>query len=456
VRKALGVQSHETRYATTQDGVHIAYQTHGTGPIDLVNIPAHVSNLDLWWERPEHVRFADRLASFARVIFFDKRGTGLSSRLSGAPDLETRTNDLRAVLDDCGVERVVLLAHVLDGTALAAMFAAAHPERTHSVVLWCPAASGKWAPDYPWGERQDEFDERVAFYERDWGRDAMVAGWQLGENVPTWSEDRDVERWMVRYFRNAATPGDAVALARLAHELDIRDLLQSVTAPALVLYRTGWEADEVEHIRHVAELLPHATVVGLDGKDRPLWVGDQGSVLGEIQAFVTGVRTAPAPDRVLATVLFTDIVGSTERAAELGDARWRATLERHDAAVRGEIERVGGRWIKSTGDGVLATFDGPARGVRCALAIGEALEALGLRVRAGVHTGEIELIDDDIGGMAVAIGARVTALAGAGDVMTSSTVKDLTAGSGLSFEDAGEHELKGVPDRWHLYRVVSG
>jgi class 3 adenylate cyclase len=442
------------RYATSPDGLNIAYSTHGFGEIDMVVIPAFVSNLDLWWDRPEHARFADRLATFARVIHFDKRGTGLSSRLTGTPDLETRMSDLRTVLDDCGAERVVLQAHVLDGTALAAMFAATYPERTHSLILWSPAAMGRWAPDYPWGETEDEFEERMAFIERDWGRETMVAGWQLEDNVPTWSDDRDVERWMVRYFRNSATPNDAVALARMLHDLDIRDLLRSVAAPSLVLYRTGWEAAEIEHIRYVAGLLPDAEVVGLDGRDHPMWVGDQEPAAAEIQEFLTGVRPKVEPSRVLATVMFTDLVDSTSRAIELGDARWRAVLAHHDDVIRTEIERAGGRWIKSTGDGVLGTFDGPARGVRCAMAIRDALGELDLRVRAGVHTGEIELVDGDIGGIAVVIAARVTATADAGEVRASSTVKDLTAGSGLDFEDAGEHELKGVPERWRLYRVA--
>ncbi len=443
------------RYARARDGLDIAYLTHGEGPIDMVVIPAYVSNLDLWWDRPEHVRSIDRLATFARVILFDKRGTGLSSRLTGTPDLETRMSDLRAVLDDCSADRVVLQAHVLDGTALAAMFAAVYPERTHSLVLWSPAARGRWAPDYPWGETEDEFADRVSFVERDWGREAMVAGWDLAENVPTWSEDRSVARWMVRYFRNSAAPGDAVALARLLYDLDIRELLPSVVAPTLVLHRSGWDPADIDEIRSVAELLPNATSVALTGSDHPLWVGDFEPVAAEIQEFVTGVRPAPPRERILATVLFTDVVGSTELASELGDARWREVLGRHDTTIKSEIELAGGRWVKSTGDGVLATFDGPARAVRCALAVRDALQPLGLRVRAGVHTGEIELLDDDVGGLAVAIAARVTAAAGDGEVWSSSTVKDLTAGSGLTFTDAGEHELKGVPDRWRLYQVAS-
>ncbi len=442
------------QYANTPDGLDIAFMTHGDGPIDLVVIPAYVSNLDFWWERPEHARFADRLAAFARVILFDKRGTGLSSRLTGTPDLETRMSDLRTVLDACGARRVVLQAHVLDGTALAAMFAAAHPERTDSLILWCPAAKGRWAADYPWGESLDEFEERMKFTLEHWGRDSMVPAWNLEENAPMWAEDRQVAHWMVRYFRNAATPGEAAALARLLFDLDVRTLLSSVAASTLVMYRDGWGDEEAEHMRHVAALLPNARVAALDGVDRPMWLGDQEAVVAEIQEFLTGVRPMPTPDRVLATVLFTDIVGSTERAAELGDARWREVLSRHDDLVRAEVERAGGRLIKTTGDGVLATFDGPARAVRCAVAIGEATQSLRLEVRAGVHTGEIELIGDDVGGVAVAIGARVAASAGANQVWTSSTVKDLTAGSGLTFEDVGEHELKGVPERWRLYRVV--
>jgi class 3 adenylate cyclase len=448
------VDAPTVRYATSPDGLDIAYSTYGDGAVDLVVIPAFVSNLDLWWDRPEHARFADRLAAFARVILFDKRGTGLSSRVTGSPDLETRTRDLRAVLDDRGVERAVLQAHVLDGTALAAMFAATYPHRTHSLILWSPAARGRWAHDYPWGETPEAFQERVAFFERDWGRDAMVAGWQLGTNVPSWSGDHEVARWMVRYFRNAATPGDAVSMARLLFDLDIRALLRSVAAPTLVLYRTGWSAADVEEIRAVANLMPGAKLVGVEGNDRPMWVGNQEPAVAEIQEFLTGVRPSMQPDRVLATVMFTDIVDSTKHITELGDAGWRQLLVSHDAAVRAEVERAGGRWIKSTGDGVLATFDGPARGVRCALAIGDALRPLGLLVRAGVHTGEIELLDGDIGGVAVVIAARITDTAEAGEVRASSTVRDLTAGSGLQFDDAGRHALKGVPQRWHLYRAA--
>jgi class 3 adenylate cyclase len=443
-------------YARSSDGLDIAYATYGEGPIDLVVIPAYVSNLDLWWERPEHVRFADRLASFARLIMFDKRGTGLSGRLAGTPDLETRMSDLRTVLDACGADRVVLQAHVLDGTALAAMFAATHPERTDAVILWCPSAKGRWTEDYPWGETEDEFADRMAFTEAHWGRDSMVPAWDLEENAPEWAGDRQVARWMVRYFRNAATPGEAVALARLLFDLDVRDLLPSVVAPTLVLYREGWSTEEIAHMRHVASLMPDARSVPMAGVERPMWLGDQEPVASEIQEFLTGVRPTPTPDRVLATVLFTDIVDSTARAAELGDARWREVLARHDGFVRTEIELAYGKVVKSTGDGVLATFDGPARAVRCALAIARVVRPLGLEVRAGVHTGEIELIGEDVGGLAVAIGARVAASAVPGEVRTSSTVRDLTAGSGLTFEDAGEHELKGVPNRWRLYRVVSG
>jgi class 3 adenylate cyclase len=443
------------QYATSRDGLDIAYMTHGDGPVNLVVIPAYVSNLDLWWDRPEHARLADRLASFARVILFDKRGTGLSSRIAGTPDLETRMSDLRSVLDACGAERAVLQAHVLDGTALAAMFAATYPERTDALVLWSPAAKGRWAADYPWGEPEEEFEERMTFTEGHWGRDSMVPAWDLGQNAPMWADDREVARWMVRYFRNAAAPGEAVALARLLFDLDVRTLLPSVIAPTIVMYRSGWSEEEAEHMRYVASLFPHARVVALEGVDRPMWLGDQEPVAAEIQEFLTGVRPMPGSDRVLATLMFTDIVGSTERAAELGDGRWRELLARHDRLVHAEIDRAAGRLIKSMGDGVLATFDGPARAVRCAMAIGEALRPLQLEVRAGVHTGEIEVIGDDVGGVAVAIAARVAAAAVANQIWTSSTVKDLTAGSGLTFEDAGEHELKGVPDRWHLYRVVS-
>jgi len=445
----------EISYAKTYDGLDIAYLTHGDGPIDIVVIPGHVSHLEMWWERPEHARFADRLAAFARVIQFDKRGTGLSSRLTGTPDLETRADDMRAVLDAVGAERVVILGNVLDGTALGAMFAATHPERTAAVILWDPAARGAWAPDYPWGETADEFEEDQASIEQHWGRETFVEGITDDGRAPSWADDAQALRFAAKYFRNAATPTDAAAFSRLVYELDVREILSAITAPTLIMYREGWDDALLDQVRYVAGLIPHATLVGLYGSDAPMWLGDQEEVASEVQQFLTGVRPVPELDRVLATVLFTDIVGSTERASELGDARWTELLASHHQRAHDEIARFRGTYVKDTGDGILATFDGPARAVRCAAAIGDAVRPLDLQIRAGVHAGEIELVGDDIGGVAVHIGARVAAAASPGDVLVSSTVRDLTVGSGLTFEDAGEHELKGVQERWRLYRVVS-
>jgi class 3 adenylate cyclase len=442
-------------YARTRDDLDLAYLTHGDGPVDLVLIPGNVSHLELWWERPEHARFVDRLAAFARVIQFDKRGTGMSGRAAGIPDLETRVDDLRVILDAIGSAHAAILGNALDGTALAAMFVATHPERSRQLVLWGAAAKGRRTPDYPWGESDESLHAAEVVSAEHWGRSSMVSASGMDDAVPSWANDDAARTWAARYFRNAATPGEAAAFNQMLFELDVRDVLPAVAVPSLVLARDSWGRADLEQARYVASLVPDARYVVLPGSDYPMWLGDQEPVVAEVQEFVTGIRPQRDADRILATVLFTDIVGSTELASSLGDARWRETLMAHHERIRSELARHRGTEIKTTGDGVVATFDGPARAVRCALAIRDTVRPLELDIRAGIHTGEIEVLPGDIGGMGVHIAARVAALAGGSDVLVSSTVKDLTVGSGLTFEDAGEHELKGVPDRWRLYRVVA-
>ncbi len=436
----------EIRYAKSADGLDIAYLVYGDEPIDLVLIPAWVSHLEMRWERPEHARLVDRLASFARVLEFDKRGSGLSSRLTGAPDLETRMDDLRTVLDAAGSERAAIQGDGLDGTALAAMFAATYPGRTTGLILWGPGAKGKWAPDYPWGTTESEFARGQKVIEESWGTESATMDLVLGDGAPSWAEDVQALRWGARYYRNAATPGDAAMFDRIVYELDVRGLLPSVAAPTLVLYRDGWKEALRDEVRHVAHLMPQAKPVGLHGSDFPMFLGDQEETVAEIQEFLTGTRPVAEPDRILATVLFTDIVGSTEKATELGDARWKELLAAHDDRVRAELRRHRGREVKTTGDGILATFDGPARAVRCARAIVEVVRPLGVEIRAGVHTGEIELVGADVAGVAVHIGARVAGLAGPGEVLVSSTVKDLTAGS-ARVRGRGRARTKGNPRR---------
>jgi class 3 adenylate cyclase len=444
----------ETRYAKTVDGVHIAYQVFGDGPADLVVTFGQVSNVDRMWELPEGASFFSRLASFSRVILFDPRGNGSSDRDLGTASFEAGMDDVRAVMDAAGSERALQFGFQ-DGGMMCALFAASFPERTSGLILMNSVARGRWAPDYPWGWTDEEWDENSAQIDAGWGTQAHTEEWLrwLSPNHPI--DEATVARY-ARFFRSAASPGSMIALNRMLRDSDVRAVLPTIQVPTLVMHTRDNPVEPVEQARFIAERIQGSTLVELPFADHmQIWEAAD-AVLENAERFARRIHDDEAEfDRVLATVLFTDIVGSTERASELGDARWRGMLTRHDDLVRGEIQRAGGQLIKSTGDGVLATFDGPARAARCAIAIREAIRSLRLEVRAGLHTGEIESIGEDVGGVAVAIGARISALAGAGEVWTSSTVKDLTAGSGLVFEDAGEHELKGVPDRWHLYRVVA-
>jgi class 3 adenylate cyclase len=436
----------ETRYTKSGD-FNIAYQVVGEGPLDLVYVSGWISNVELAWEEPTYARFLRRLASFSRLITFDKRGTGLSDPvpLNALPTLEERMDDLRAVLDAVGSERTALFGHS-EGGNMSVLFAAAHPQRTVALVTFGIFAKRIWSPDYPWAPTPEARRQTILQLEREWG-----AGMDLGELAP--SADGAFKRRLATYLRRSASPGAAVALLRMNTEIDTRAVLPTIGVPTLVLHRTGDLDANVEEGRWIASQIPGARFVELAGVDHLPWVGDQDAVLDEVQEFLTGVRASAEPDRVLATVLFTDIVGSTERASELGDRRWRELLEQHHAVVRRQLERHQGQEVDTAGDGFLATFDGPARAIRCARAIGGALRELGLDVRAGLHTGECALLGGKVAGVAVHTGARVAAQARPGEVLVSQTVKDLVAGSGIEFEDRGTHELKGVPGEWRLYAV---
>jgi class 3 adenylate cyclase len=438
----------ETWYVKSGD-VNIAYQVVGDGPFDLVHVPPFVSNLELQWEDPAERRYFERLASFSRLIMFDKRGTGLSDRVAVA-SLEERMDDLRAVMDAAGSQRAAVYGGSESG-ALSVLFATTYPERVSALVLYGAYPRMAWAPDYPDGIPEDVWEEGLRNLEEKWGR-GQEGGLPLYALAPDRADDPVFRRAHGRWERLSAGPGAAVALQQMIREIDVRHLLSAIRVPTLVVYRTA----DVAHAlgsRYMGAHIPEAKVVELAGNDYFPHLGDQDAILDEIEEFLTGVRPVPALDRALATVLFTDIVSSTQRAAALGDDRWTRMLDRHDALVVHEVERHRGRRINTTGDGMLATFDGPARAVRCAQAICEAVLSLGIEVRAGLHTGEIELRGADIGGIAVHIGQRVSALAGPGEVLVSSTVKDLVAGSGISFADRGPHVLKGVPDEWRVFAV---
>jgi class 3 adenylate cyclase len=438
----------ETRYARTEDGYHIAYQVAGDGPVDIVYIPGWFSNVDLIWEQPDIAPFLRRLARSARLIVFDRRGTGISDEVAEAPNLDAMLDDIRAVMDAAGSQRAVLVG-VTVGAAMACLFAATYPERTLGLALIHSHARTAWAPDYPWGDTPEEHRDETERIDRGWGTGEFER-WFLG--LTGQAEDTAVVARAARYLRNSLTPRGAVIQNQTWIETDIRDVLPAVHVPALVFEIAAYP----EATRFLADRLPLAEVVSLPGEFRTPWVPGGERTAEEVDRFARDLHSEAAGlERVLATVLFTDIVDSTATSAELGDARWRETREAHDRAVRANLARFRGREVKTMGDGFLATFDGPARAVRCATTIAQAVRPLGVEVRAGVHTGEIELDGDDVAGLAVAIAARVSALAGSGEVWTSQTVKDLTAGSGLTYEDAGERKLKGVPDRWHLYRVVS-
>jgi pimeloyl-ACP methyl ester carboxylesterase len=446
------------RYTRTTDGLSIAYQVVGEGPFDLIFVPQVISNVEIFWENPRWAAFIRELASFSRLLLFDRRGVGLSDRPSGVPQLEERMDDLRAVLDAVGSERAALFGTGPDG-AMAALFAATYPDRVTALVLWAVPPRGMWAPDYPWGRREDEARVLVDEAERRFADTDLIRG--LAHRMyPTIAADEEVIAWAVHATRLSATPTTLAALRRMNLEIDIRTVLPTIRIPTLVVHRKGDRHVPVEVSRFVAEQIPGAVYQELEGIDHIPWVGDREAVLKAVREFVERIwRERPweevEPDRVLATVLFTDIVGSTERAMKLGNAGWSELLHEHHSRVRGQLARFRGKEIDTAGDGFFASFDGPARAIRCARAVRDAVAELGIEIRAGLHAGECELLDGKVGGVAVHIGARVAAEAAPGEILVSGTVKDLVAGSGIQFEDRGLHTLKGVGE-WHLFAVPSG
>jgi pimeloyl-ACP methyl ester carboxylesterase len=444
------VQRSETRYARSGD-LSIAYQVVGDGPFDLVYVPGWVSNIELMWEEPGLARFLERLASFARLILFDKRGTGLSDPVptDGLPTLEERMDDVRAVMDAVGSERAALLGHS-EGGNMCVLFAATYPERTTALLLVGCYAKRLRSQDYQWAPTVEQRTREIEETEATWGSPEAFRAL-----APSKASDQAFQRWIGRYLRQSASPKAAAALMRMNTQIDVRDVLPTIGVPTLLIYRTDDADVQVDEGRYIAERIPGSRFVELPGTDHLMWTGDTDALLDEIEGFLTGVRRGPDPDRVLATVLFTDVVGSTATASRIGDRAWRSLLDRHHQVIRRELERWRGREIDTAGDGFLATFDGPARGIRCAVAATEGVRDLGLQIRAGLHTGEVEIADGNVRGIAVHIGSRVSGVAAPGEVLVSRTVADLVAGSGIVLAERGEHELKGVPGTWLVYAVES-
>jgi class 3 adenylate cyclase len=437
----------QTRYARSGD-VGIAYQTIGDGPMDLVLAFPFLSHLDLLWESPQQAHFVNRLASFARVIAFDRRGVGLSDPVEGAATLEERMDDVRAVMDAAGSERAALLG-MSEGATMCLLFAATYPERTSALVLWGAMARSTAAPDYPWAPpREALIESNEELVSPLWGQGATIEIF-----TPSLADDARAREYQGRFERQAASPMRVRQLFEMFLDTDVRETLPLIQTPTLVMQRRHDRAVNYRAARWLAEQIPGSRYLELEGEDHFPWVGDSGAPLEAIEEFLTGVRPSPAPDRVLATVLFTDIVDSTRLATELGDRRWRQLLEAHQRLVRARLAQFEGREVKTTGDGFLAVFDGPTRAVECARAIAEEMPTLEIEIRAGLHTGEVELMGDDVGGIAVHVAARIAALADAGVVLTSRTVRDLAAGSGIEFEPRGRHALKGVAEEWDVYGV---
>ena len=447
-----GVQP-ETRYARSGD-VNIAYQVVGDGPPDLVRVPPFVSHVELEWEIPREAELHDRLASFSRLIRFDKRGTGMSDRVADVPTLETRMDDVRAVMDAAGSERAALFGHS-EGAAMSILFAATYPERCLALILDGGFPRARWAPDYPWGEREEEFRQREGELQR-WGTPEHTTA--LADALAPSADDENRQA-LARMIRHSASPGAARALAWMNEDIDVREVLPAIRVPTLVINRVDDDPAVCRGSTYLADNIPGARHLEIPGSDHVFFQSDFDSVVPQIEAFLEAASAAydaadEQPDRVLATVLFTDIVGSTAKAVELGDAGWRALLQKHHDVIRRELLRFRGTELDTAGDGFFASFDGPARGIRCACAIRDAVRELGIDVRAGLHTGECEQLDGKVGGIAVHIGARVASEAGPGEVLVSSTVRDLVAGSGIQFGERGAFELKGVPGDWRLYAVA--
>ena len=439
----------QTRYVKSGD-VHIAYQVVGDGPFDVVYVPGFVSNLEAIWESPTRTSFFHRLSSFCRLILFDKRGTGLSDRTSQIFTLEQRISDVQAIMDAVGSQRAALVG-VSEGGPMAILFAVTYPQRTLAIAIYGSYARKSWAADCPFGwtdERWETFFENV---ERHWG---TTEGFDFSQWAPSIAHDQAKLNATAAYFRASGSPGAVRAVMQMNREIDVRGVLSAVKVPTLILHRTGDLITSIEQARYLAKHIPGAKLVEFPGDDHMPTVGDSNAILDEVQQFLTGTRHVAALDRIVTTLLFTDIVGSTKLAGELGDSAWLRLLESYYQLVHRQLERFRGREIDTAGDGLFATFDGPARGVCCAQAICENAKALGIDIRAGLHTGEVEIIGEKVGGVAVHIGARVAAQARAGEVLVSRTVKDLIAGSGIQFADHGTHALKGIDGEWQLFLAM--
>jgi class 3 adenylate cyclase/pimeloyl-ACP methyl ester carboxylesterase len=437
----------DTRYTQSTGGVNIAYQVVGNGPRDLVMVPGWIFHVELAWEHPAFETMMRRLTKSFRVIMFDKRGTGLSDRAAGASPMEERMDDIRAVMDAAGSEAAAIMGWS-EGGNISMMFAATHPERTEALILYATAARYSPAPDYTVGLPQEVLDVGRDILQNNWGQGlgAMIA-------APSRLEDPAFLKWFGRYERMTVSPGEGIKMLDVNMEIDTRPLLGTIRTHTLVLHNEGDRLVPVECGRYLAARIPDATLVELPGDDHLFWFSNTDAVVGEIENFVLGTRADDDPERALSTVLFTDIVGSTQHASRVGDGHWKEILDQHDRIVRERLPHFRGKLVKTTGDGVLATFDGPARAVQCALRLHRDVAALGLGMRAGVHTGEVELRTDDVGGVAVHIAARIAALAEPGTVFTSRTVKDLVAGAGISFTDRGDHELKGMDEPWRVFEA---
>ncbi len=436
------------RYAKSGD-ISIAYQSVGEGPLTIVFAGGWISHVEIMWEDASFARFMANLSSFARVLLFDKRGTGASDRDVGYPTLDDRMDDIRAVMDDAGVERAAIFG-VSEGGNMACMFAAAHPERVSHLILFGVFAKREWSPDYPWAPTKETRQAWIDAIERDWGEPLDIE-----ELAPSRKGDRAFAEWFGRLYRLSASPGTAVRLAKLNTLIDVRDVLPAISAPTLVINTKDDQAAKVEEARYIANRIPNARLLELEGADHLPWCENITEITGEVEEFITGARAATRSESVLATILCTDIVGSTARRAAMGDAAWQSVMQRHDSAVRAILSRRQGAVINTTGDGFLASFASPARALQAALDIHEALRALDLPARAGVHTGECQRSGANVTGVAIDIAVRIAALAEAGEVTASRTVRDLTIGAGLDFASRGEHVLKGAPGAWEIFAVTS-
>ncbi len=430
-----------TRYAKSGE-VHVAYQLFGDGPKNLVFVPGFISHIENYWDEPRFARWLDRLATFSRVVMFDKRGTGLSDRVGDLPSMDQRMDDVRAVMDATGMQEAIVFG-ISEGGSLASLFAAHHPERCQGLILY-----GAFAKFTSWFPTDEALEGLFQYIETAWG-----SGESLPMFAPSMVGDAAFQQWWGKFERLGANPGAATEIMRMNSEIDITDVLPTIQVPTLVLHRTEDVNVDVIGGRMLADLIPNARLLEYPGSDHILFVGESGDeITSAIETFVTGSTSAPRLDRVLATVLFTDIVGSTAKVEAMGDQAWNDLISVHDKIVRQEIARFRGREVKSLGDGFLTTFDGPARAIHCAQAICRGVAQIGLDVRIGVHTGEVEIAGEDIRGIAVNIASRISELGNEADVLVSRTVKDLVAGSGIQFSSFGTYKLKGVPDEWAVYK----